>query len=617
MANVYQIGVAISLSGNILQGLQAISKHLLGIHTQVGQVQGGFSRWALAVGGVGAIAGGVSILEGLKKVTEHNDKLLHQQNALYRATQNWQGVVALTGTAYDKITKAVPTATASDVLRSVNELRSVTGSMESATAISPMSLKMEAILNNLTGKDAEGEGFKLWRALEMKGITVSDPAMASKLALQMVQNIAGSGGKIDASTYQDLAKRGGAAWIGATPDAINRYSVAAADLGGATAGTAIMTLDQLRTGATTLSRQQLQVLEESGLINMSKVHKIPGSNAMNIEPGAMFKGSEDQGNLYQWAQDIAPKLHEFAGKLAQKNGVTEGQAFDSIIAKLGRNRNAIRMLHMFMDPGFMEQATKDIDIWSKNMGLDQAYSTMLGMPTMVTGKNGRVSEAASSAAALNKDGRLGDYTAVMAAFNKQWESLLEAVGGPVASAAIPLMRTITDIFNSLGSMANAHPEAIQAAAKGLAVLGVAMIALGTGAVLAAAIALTGPIGAAILVVSSAMTALAAINWGAISSGLDRVRAAIASLFGAGGDASPTGRPMHPDSRLNSLVPPVSDRHASNDQPIHIKTAIYLDGRAIGENTSMHLARASTFPTQAAYGDSYLGWNAPDNNFATG
>lgn len=105
------------------------------------------------------------------------------------------------------------------------------------------------------------------------------------------------------------------------------------------------------------------------------------------------------------------------------------------------------------------------------------------------------------------------------------------------------------------------------------------------------------------------------------SGLFGVGAAGAAWRPSGALANPAatgsfhGQPMHP----SGMGP--QDRNypkqSSNDQPIHIKTAIYLDGRAIGENTSMHLARASTFPTQAAYGDSYLGWNAPDNNFATG
>jgi hypothetical protein len=52
-------------------------------------------------------------------------------------------------------------------------------------------------------------------------------------------------------------------------------------------------------------------------------------------------------------------------------------------------------------------------------------------------------------------------------------------------------------------------------------------------------------------------------------------------------------------------------------PMHIKTAVYLDGRVIGETMSSEMARLSMFPRQAPYGDSYAGWMAPDYNFGTG
>ena len=51
--------------------------------------------------------------------------------------------------------------------------------------------------------------------------------------------------------------------------------------------------------------------------------------------------------------------------------------------------------------------------------------------------------------------------------------------------------------------------------------------------------------------------------------------------------------------------------------MHIKTAVYLDGRVIGETMSSEMARLSMFPRQAPYGDSYAGWMAPDYNFGTG
>jgi hypothetical protein len=644
-SQVYRIGIELALSGGAAAGLAAIASHLTGINKQVATIGGGFAKWSLLLG-AGGIAGGIGILEGMKKIADESERLIKAQNQLYRTTQSWADVVKVTGAAYDSITKAVPTASASDIVRAVGEARSVYGSTDAALKAAPMMLKMEELIRNLTGKDADGQGFQILRALEMKGVTMSDPAMASALGEQMVKAIAGSGGKITASTFQDLAKRGGAAWMAATPDAVNAYSVAAADLGGGTAGTALMTLDNLRSGATTLSRQQLQVLQDSGLIDMTKVHKIPGSNAMNVEPGAIFDSAKDEGNLYQWMQDIGPKLHEAAAALAAKDGVTEGQAFDSIVAKLGRNRNAIRMMHMFLDPGFMQQQEKDIGLWGGGMGLNQSYAAMLGNTPNVAGPGGWND--------MMGGGNV-DYGEVMQGLQKQFQSLMEAVGGPVAQAAIPELKALTDVFNNMGAFANAHPQEIEQVAKALGVLGVTLVGLGAAGVIGGAVALAGPVVAAMAaagVMLSGMVALgpqataafASLNGmaaklqGAIDGAFKSVETmlinaiegipgalagAIGSLFKSGPGATiapplPTGHgaPMHP-SGLGPQSPlyPKQNYSQANIPPIHVKSVVMLDGKVLAESVSGALAAGSQFSRQAAYGDTYGSYVQPDYNFS--
>ena len=102
--------------------------------------------------------------------------------------------------------------------------------------------------------------------------------------------------------------------------------------------------------------------------------------------------------------------------------------------------------------------------------------------------------------------------------------------------------------------------------------------------------------------------------------LKGIAGAISGFFGAGaGPGAPSplpfGHPMHP----SGLGPqsPLYPHQSQADTPVHIKTAVYLDGRIIGETISSELAALSTFPRQAPHGDSYLGWAAPDYNFGTG
>ena len=77
----------------------------------------------------------------------------------------------------------------------------------------------------------------------------------------------------------------------------------------------------------------------------------------------------------------------------------------------------------------------------------------------------------------------------------------------------------------------------------------------------------------------------------------------------------TGPSLAPLIQKESYTPGGKYNSGGNMDPIHIRTAVYLDGRIIAETVSTELARLSTFPGQAAYGDPYGGWMSPDHNTA--
>ena len=155
-------------------------------------------------------------MAAFKEFGPAGDKLLDQQDKLQRAGVSLNETLRLQASYYKDIAKQVPTSTAAGYLKTFNEMRSVVGA-EEAEKIAPWSMKLEAIIANATGKSAEGEGFKMWRAMEMTGRSISDPMGTQKLADALSRDIIGSGGKLDAGTYQTMAKRGGAAWANATP----------------------------------------------------------------------------------------------------------------------------------------------------------------------------------------------------------------------------------------------------------------------------------------------------------------------------------------------------------------------------------------------------------------
>lgn len=510
MASAYQVGIDISMADGVSGTLAAISKNLLGLEGGVMRLTQGFAGLRAGIIGAATALAGIGIVSGLRSIADHADKLLDQQDKLQRAGLSYNEVLRLQGKYYDEINRVVPTATAAEYLKTFNELRSVVG-VANAEKITPWSLQLEAIIKNQTGKSAEGEGFKLWRALEMTGRSVSDPEGTQKLADAFAKDIIGSGGKLDANTYQTMAKRAGVAWANAAPDFLSGpMSVVAADLGGDTAGTALMSAYMFMTGANTLSKQQYELLNRAGLIDPSKTTMDKGGR-VNVQPGGIIGSSEYTGagkfDLYGWAQKyLEPRLEALArtpggpDKSVSRKAIEdvmsekglEGMgrmhmndeqraAYDSFVAKVGRNRNVMRMLTMFTDPGFLEQITKDLGQWGQARNVSDAYQNAIS----------------------------GNPMLVKEAYNAQWESMMQAVGTPLMEAAIPVMRDLTELFTQFGQWANNNKDTVKAIGVGLASLGIGLTALGTavvGGVILSAIAAAGPLAAGIGLVAAAVVA---------------------------------------------------------------------------------------------------------------
>jgi len=510
--------------------LAIIAKDMLGLQTSANKLEQALARFGtglkLMAGGAAGIFGGIELGKGILDIADKGEKLIHQQNMLTRAGLAHVDVLNLTADAYKRITMAAPTATAADALRVTNEMRSVLGDLTKATAAAPMALKVEAMIANATGKDAEGEGFALWRAMEMKGITTSDPAMTNKLMDALMQDIIGSGGKLTAGTYQQIARRAGAAWIHATPEfAAGPLSVLAADLGGDGAGTAIMTLRNLLTGATVMSKQQFQVLSDAGLIDKSKV-SFNANHTINAAPGAIAGSLQYGDDPYAWAQFIKSPLMNLAKG--------DPKVFDSLLAKLGRNRNAIKMLTMFTDEGFGDQIAKDVSLWSRAMGINEGYDAMLGR----RGRPMSPTEAADMAGPgayakqIDRAQQMADYTAVMKAFQAQWESMTMAIGGPIARGLIPVLQNLTTEFTRAGQWAEKHQDAIKYIGEAVAGISAAMVVIGGAAVIAGAAALIpgGIVAVAVAAIGVTIATLAAFNWGAVSEGFHTLIAAMNAFF---------------------------------------------------------------------------------------
>jgi hypothetical protein len=282
--------------------------------------------------------------------------------------------------------------------------------------------------------------------------------------------------------------------MNSTPGALGPISVMAADIGGSGAGTTLMTLQQLQMGANTLSKQQGEVLEQLGLLDMSKVTRTGfGGGRLQIGAGAMKGSLEHMGDLPGWIKDVVyPAIMKAAGG--------DEATAQSLISKLSPNRNAAKLIEMFGNKGFLDQQMKDLGLAGQVKPIDQAYQ---------------------------------DYTSrnpegVKKAFGDQYESMMQAIGAPIMQAALPVMKGVTDMFTNIGAWANAHPDGIKLAAEAAAAVGGAMIVLGGAAVVLAAASMIpgGIVVVAITSIAGVIGTLAALNWNTVSSGLDKFAASM-------------------------------------------------------------------------------------------
>jgi hypothetical protein len=551
MADNYKIGVSIALANGVSPVLAIIARDMLGMGGKIKDIEKGFAGWNTKLIGVAAVLGGAGILGALWKIAEAGKDLLDQQDQLRRNGIAYNDVLRLTADGYDRIAKAVPTATVPEILKTERELRAVTGSTEEAVKLTPKALKVDALLSNTFSTKMTGEYYKLLRSEEMKGIA-TDEKKREAFTDAAFSYITAFGGKLKAQDYQTLARRGGAAFINMSPEAMGPLSVLTADLGGDATGTALMTTQQLQLGANTLSKQQYQTLDAAGLIDPTKAHKTGfGGGRMQLDPGAMKGSQEYSGNIPGWIKDV---VYPAIVKKATHDGVVNQAEVEELIAKIAPNRNANKLIHMFGAPGFQDQITKDLGLAEQVLPIEDAYKNF------VTQNPKGVEEA----------------------YNAQYKSMMEAIGAPVMQAAMPIMKSVTDMFTSIGAFANANPEAIKSIAWTLGGIAAALIAIPIATLLGVPLGLSG--------IVTAMIALSALEWEkvrgylmAFHTAMDAFIAWLGTIADKLGGLFTNPTPKGSEDKMPSLgVPMRFDPGTSQTKTTHTAFSFNVDGRVLAQ-----------------------------------
>ncbi|UPT97257.1 hypothetical protein J4G48_0003480 [Bradyrhizobium barranii subsp. apii] len=604
--DAYRIGVSIALSNGVSPVLAVITRDLLGVQAPINQITKAFEKWKPALLGAVAVIAGAEMIRGLANIAQHGEKILDQQDKLMRAGLAQNDVLKLQSSYYEKIAKVVPTSTASEFLKTTNELRAVTGSTEEAAALAPKAMMVDTLLSNTLGREVHGEYYKLLRSAEMKGIS-TDPAKLEKFTDQVFSMITAFGGKLSAEDFQTLARRGGTSFMNARPESIGPIGVLAADLGGSAAGTTLMTLQQLQTGANTLSKQQAQVLADLGLLDMSKATATGfGGSRLQLQPGAIKGSLEHIGDLPGWIKDtVYPALKQAS------HG--DENLLQNLIAKISPNRNAAKLVEMFGNPKFLDQQAKDLGLASQIESIPDAYKHF-------TERN---------------------PIGVKKAFNDQYESMLQAMGAPLMQAALPSMRAITDMFTAIGNVANRNSGTIESVIGVVQEIGSLLYNIDSAVAgkIASITGITGmfdllgkvpweTIHTGLVSFNAGLSGLAATAWQGIITMFDGIRNAISSfidaianiigkagwLFGFGNNKMP-GIEDHSPKRDPLKHPMMFSPGTGWHKPITVSTAFNVDGRQLAQSIIDNIDQLTAHATGAPSPDGIGRYAGGDHNYA--
>src|SRR5579871_6609309 len=177
MANAYEIGVHIAMSGNVAQFLSAMSRELIGVNAKVKEIEHNLGAWKNIIGGAVAAFAGYEILNIGKHLVLAGAELQHfevqAKAAGYTGKQQADILAAAWKNAGSNINASV-----SESYKQILELAQVTGSPTEAIRMLPAFTKTDQALASLKDDEVRGkvsgnprQTYDFARTLELLGVT--------------------------------------------------------------------------------------------------------------------------------------------------------------------------------------------------------------------------------------------------------------------------------------------------------------------------------------------------------------------------------------------------------------------------------------------------------------
>lgn len=501
MPDFYRIGIALSLTSNVSQVMQAVARDMLYVHTHVNALQSAFSRLGLAVSGAFAMFTGTAALRGVEHLVDKTKSYYDELARLKNLGMSMPEIDAYRSTAWGAIgqTRGV---TLTQSMNAAGAAFSMTRDFgETNALIGPITRFLGA--SQIYGKTTPDDTLKLLRSSDLLSRFTNpqtgafDAGRFGGFLDLLSKGMAGTHGAFNLRTSLALGQQAGAATMGLSDQGLVTMMVMSQMMGGLRAGTAFTSLYQQFAGGQ-MRAPQIRELEFLGLLDPSEVlgergggggaggprlHGAPrgfGRGARGSGFGGMSISDAASKRLSgMWGTDTLEGMSEVIRRLEER-GVTDPADIQQHTFRLGGRQTTQRF--MALQGRSREQMRRERWGISQGPGTDDMYANAEDMSVT---KN------------------LTDLSAA-------WNDLLIVVGGEKTPFYLEYIKKLTDyIINFTTALRTVNPETLQALGKGFIVMGTALVGAGAVAIIAA----LGPAGWFIL----GMGALAAIfvkDWGA-------------------------------------------------------------------------------------------------------
>lgn len=455
MHSVYDIGIKLTMAGNAAAAINILGKSVLGLNHNIIQAQGAMNGLKVAAIGAGLAFAGIGLIKGVMATVEAAKELNNQQTRMLAAGLSNKDVAEATATAWRMTGQVMGTAVDGN-LAAIGHLRAQFGDLSEAQRIAPAYMKEAVALGVLTGKDGEGEAYKIAQAVHLSGRAV-DPnthrlnadAFVGQMAIDRAI-IAASQGKITTNDILQFQKMGGDN-VGLMSDQgrINATGFIAA-MGGMRAGTAL-TASNRALFAGVMPKATMQQLAEMGILDGTKIQgakggfgadsgAIPGGN-VRMGKGSLINEQQFIKDPFGWVwTTLIPKL--------ESKGIVGADAQIEWLKKAKLNVNTTRLLSEAI----------------RNKTVDQQEARNVAQARTVTGYE---------AVKQNNIG-LNQHALSVAKDN-----FMAAVGIGLAPVLVPLLQKMTKGVQAATDWVVAHKDKVALIGKILLGVGVFLTVFGT------------------------------------------------------------------------------------------------------------------------------------------